>query len=159
MCQCILIPIKRLNDTSVDYIFYYKYMLSTFTYIARKKRRARQGTRKVLVAYGRRGVQEGDARVRSTTYQISWPALAKSSERRHKAGSWGIRKAKLNEARIRQATLRVCLEGLLWPARPSDQAMAGQSLVAMDHPFLFGALAQPSLDVLRCCLGSACEPS
>jgi len=51
MCQCILIPIKRLNDTSVDYIFYYKYMLSTFTYIARKKRRARQGARKVLVWY------------------------------------------------------------------------------------------------------------
>ena len=39
MCQCILIPIKRLNDTSVDYIFYYKYMLSTFTYIARKKKK------------------------------------------------------------------------------------------------------------------------
>jgi len=55
MCQCILIPIKRLNDTSVDYIFYYKYMLSMFTYIARKKEgraKARaQSTRTVILSH------------------------------------------------------------------------------------------------------------
>ena len=49
--------------------------------------------------------------------------------------------------------IRVCLER--WP---SNQAKASQSLVAMGHPFLFGAVARLSLGVLRCCLGSVWEP-
>ena len=54
--------------------------------------------------------------------------------------------------------IRACLERWLRPARPSNQAKASQSLVAMDHPFLFGAGAQLSLGVLRYCLGSAWKP-
>ena len=40
----------------------------------------------------------------------------------------------------------------------SDQAMVGQSLVAMDHSFLFDAVTQPSLDILKYCLRSAWGP-
>ena len=49
---------------------------------------------------------------------------------------------------------RACLEGWLWPARLSDQAIA----MATGHPSLFGAVTQPGLGVPRCCLGSTCEP-
>jgi len=48
--MCIYIPIRRLNNISVDYIFHYKYVNSTFAYFFWGKR-ACQGARKVLVDY------------------------------------------------------------------------------------------------------------